>query len=145
MGFISNSDCWSGCPPALLKLLKWSPTWLLKWVSTCIAEQTSGIIQNTGISARVGRAAARDALCRGFYSCRRRPWGVALDYGPKPSGWLIGGYCERVSGFFNTEVGDVSPVTSILKDTEKVKIFWILCSRLDCDFTATLATMGNAP
>ncbi len=31
---------------------------------------------------------------------------------------------------FNTEVGHVSPVTSILKDTEKVMIFWILCSLL---------------
>jgi hypothetical protein len=41
------------------------------------------------ISARVGRAAARDTLCRGFGSCWRRHRGVAWDYGPKPSGRLI--------------------------------------------------------
>jgi hypothetical protein len=31
------------------------------------------------ISARVGRAAARNVLCCGFDSCRRRPRGVTLD------------------------------------------------------------------
>ena len=29
------------------------------------------------------------ALCRGFDPCRRRPRGVAVDFGPKQSGWLI--------------------------------------------------------
>ena len=42
-----------------------------------------------GISARVGRVTAGDALYRGFDSCRRRPRGVALDFGPKQSGWLV--------------------------------------------------------
>ncbi len=42
---------------------------------------------------RVGRATARvgprDALCRGFDPFRQRPRGVAVDFGPKQSGWLI--------------------------------------------------------
>ncbi len=42
-----------------------------------------------GICGRVGRAPARDALCRGFDPCRRRPRGLAVDFGPTPSGWLI--------------------------------------------------------
>ncbi len=42
-----------------------------------------------GIVGRVGRAAARDALCRGFDPCRQLPRGVAVDFGPKQSGWLI--------------------------------------------------------
>ncbi len=29
------------------------------------------------------------ALCRGFDPCRQRPQGVAVDFGPKRSGWLI--------------------------------------------------------
>jgi hypothetical protein len=37
--------------------------------------------------ARVGRALARDV--RGFDPCRQRPRGVAVDFGPKQSGWLI--------------------------------------------------------
>jgi hypothetical protein len=39
--------------------------------------------------ARVGRAIARDALCRGFDPCRQRPHGVALIFGPKQCGWFI--------------------------------------------------------
>jgi hypothetical protein len=42
-----------------------------------------------GIWGRLGRALARDALCRGFDPCRRRPQGVAVDFGPKQFGWLI--------------------------------------------------------
>jgi hypothetical protein len=42
-----------------------------------------------GIVGRVGRATARDALCLGFDPCRQRPRGVAVDFGPKQSGWLI--------------------------------------------------------
>jgi hypothetical protein len=42
-----------------------------------------------GIVGRVGRATARDALCRGFDPCLQRPRGVAVDFGPKQSGWLI--------------------------------------------------------
>jgi hypothetical protein len=42
-----------------------------------------------GIVGRVGRATARDAFCRGFDPCRQRPRGVAVDFGPKQSGWLI--------------------------------------------------------
>ncbi len=42
-----------------------------------------------GIVGRVGRATARDAVCRGFDPCRQRPRGVAVDFGPKQSGWLI--------------------------------------------------------
>jgi hypothetical protein len=41
------------------------------------------------IVGRVGRATARDALCRGFDPCRQRLRGVAVDFGPKQSGWLI--------------------------------------------------------
>jgi hypothetical protein len=40
-----------------------------------------------GIGARVGRAAAFDALCCGFDSCWWRPQCVALDLGPKL--WLV--------------------------------------------------------
>jgi hypothetical protein len=46
-------------------------------------------ISSTGIVGRVGRATARDALCRGFDPCRQRPRGVAVDFSPKQSGWLI--------------------------------------------------------
>ncbi len=46
-------------------------------------------IHPTGICGRVGRALARDALCRGFDPCRRRPRGLPVDFGPKQSGWLI--------------------------------------------------------
>ncbi len=35
-----------------------------------------------GIVGRVGRAAASDALCRGFDPCRQGPQGVAVDLGP---------------------------------------------------------------
>jgi hypothetical protein len=42
-----------------------------------------------GIVGRVGRATARDAVCRGFDPCRQLPRGVAVDFGPKQSGWLI--------------------------------------------------------
>ena len=42
-----------------------------------------------GIVGRVGRATAHDALCCGFDTCRQRPRGVAVDFGPKQSGWLI--------------------------------------------------------
>ncbi len=42
-----------------------------------------------GICGRVGRAPARDALCRRFDPCRRRPRGLAADSGPTQSGWLI--------------------------------------------------------
>jgi hypothetical protein len=42
-----------------------------------------------GIVGRVGRATASDALCRGFDPCRQRPRGVAVDFGPKQSRWLI--------------------------------------------------------
>jgi hypothetical protein len=38
------------------------------------------------IVGRVGRATAHDALCRGFDPC---PRGVAVDFGPEQSGWLI--------------------------------------------------------
>ncbi len=48
----------------------------------------SAIIQ-LGIVGRVGRATARDALGRGFDPFRQRPRGVAVDFGPKHSGWLI--------------------------------------------------------
>ncbi len=41
------------------------------------------------LSYKVDRALARDALCRGFDPCQRRPRGVAVDFGPKQSGWLI--------------------------------------------------------
>jgi hypothetical protein len=34
-------------------------------------------------------ATAHDMLCRGFDPCRQRPRGVAVDFGPKQSGWLI--------------------------------------------------------
>jgi hypothetical protein len=43
----------------------------------------------SGIVGRVGTATARDALCHGFDPCRQRPRGVAVDFGPKQSGWLI--------------------------------------------------------
>ncbi len=43
-------------------------------------------LSHKGICGRVGRALARDALCRGFDPCRRRLQGVALDFGPKQSG-----------------------------------------------------------
>ncbi len=36
-----------------------------------------------------GLKTACDALCRGFDSCRRRARDVAVDFCPKPSGWLI--------------------------------------------------------
>ncbi len=39
-----------------------------------------------GIVGRVGR---RDALCGEFDPCRQRPRGVAVDFGPKQSDWLI--------------------------------------------------------
>jgi hypothetical protein len=42
-----------------------------------------------GISGRVGRALARDALCHGFDPCPRCIRGMAVDFGPKQSGWLI--------------------------------------------------------
>ncbi len=38
---------------------------------------------------RLGRAAARNALCCGFHSCWRLP-GYAVDLGPKQSGLLLG-------------------------------------------------------
>jgi hypothetical protein len=42
-----------------------------------------------GICGLVGRATARGALCRGFDPCRRRFRDVAMEFGPKQSGWLI--------------------------------------------------------
>ncbi len=45
--------------------------------------------RRAGIVGRVGRATAHDALCRGFDPCRQRSRGVAVDFGPKQSGWLI--------------------------------------------------------
>ena len=41
------------------------------------------------IVGRIGRATASDTLCRGFDPCRQRPRGVAVDFGPEQSGWLI--------------------------------------------------------
>jgi hypothetical protein len=35
-----------------------------------------------GFVGRVGRATARNAMCRGFDPCRQRPRGVAVDFGP---------------------------------------------------------------
>jgi hypothetical protein len=42
-----------------------------------------------GIVGRVGRATARDVLCCEFDPCLQRPQGVAVDFCPKRSGWLI--------------------------------------------------------
>jgi hypothetical protein len=57
--------------------------------STLVQEQ-----KDMGIVGRVGRATARDALCHGFDPCRQRPRGVAMDFGPKQSGWLINQLCD---------------------------------------------------
>ncbi len=54
-----------------------------------LPETAINSIMMIGIVGRVGRATARDALCRGFDPCRQRPRGVAVDFGPKQSGWLI--------------------------------------------------------
>jgi hypothetical protein len=54
---------------------------------------------------RVGRATARDALCRGFDPYRQRPRGVAVDYCPKQSGWLINQL--GVPQFYHTESASV--------------------------------------
>jgi hypothetical protein len=54
-----------------------------------ISESISYPGYHRGIFGPVGRALACDALCRGFDPCRRRPRGVAVDFGPKQSDWLI--------------------------------------------------------
>ncbi len=45
-------------------------------------------LQTAGFGGLVGRAIARDAF-RGFDPCWRYNRGVAVDFGPKQSGWLI--------------------------------------------------------
>jgi hypothetical protein len=42
-----------------------------------------------GIIGRVGRATACYVLCHWLNPCRRLPRGVAVDFCPKQSGWLI--------------------------------------------------------
>ncbi len=49
----------------------------------------SGRHRIKAIVGRVSRATARNALCRGFDPCWQRIRGVAVDFGPKQSGWLI--------------------------------------------------------
>ncbi len=56
-------------------------------LARCVCDAIS-LNQMYGIVGRVGRATARDALCRGFDPCWQCPQGVAVDFGHKQSGWL---------------------------------------------------------
>jgi hypothetical protein len=41
------------------------------------------------VKSQAGRATSSNALCGGFDPCRQRPRDVAVDFGPKQSGWLM--------------------------------------------------------
>ena len=53
-----------------------------------------------GIVGQVGRATARNALCRGFDLCLHHPQGVAGDFGSEQSGWSI----DQLASFIHSSV-----------------------------------------
>ncbi len=63
-------------------------------------------------TARTSSSAPSDTppvLCRGFDPCRQRPQGVAVDFGPKQSSWLINQLGDPSLQPALAAAGDVAP------------------------------------